>query len=241
MGTRWCLCGRGLRLIAAATHCHVRNLAVLPESGDDSADIVQRGLEWLLRHIEHTAGIYGFFAALSQAAEQERMRGPQEHALLWWETGAACERRYSVQDRWYNLKPDALAEYQVGAQRMRFWLEWDRGTMNVRDLSIKFASYAQYISSREWARERSVLPLLLCVAPDIAQEKRILRVVQTLLVNTPGLRVQSTTVALLMAEGPLSAIWLQGLPSREQARQTLPTRQALFGQSTLMMPRNKDC
>ena len=25
---------------------------------------------------------------------------------------------------------------------MRFWLEWDRGTMNVRDLAVKFTSYA---------------------------------------------------------------------------------------------------
>ena len=52
---------------------------------------------------------------------------------------------------------------------MRFWLEWDRGTMNVRDLAVKFTSYAHYIASREWARERSMLPVIICVAPDIAR------------------------------------------------------------------------
>jgi hypothetical protein len=66
--------------------------------------------------------------------------------------GAVCERRYRVGEQWYNLRPDALAEYHVGSQPMRFWLEWDRGTMNVRDLSVKFTSYAQYTDSREWAR-----------------------------------------------------------------------------------------
>ena len=62
------------------------------------------------------------------------------HELCWWETGATCERRYRVGEQWYNLRPDALAEYSIGQRRLRFWLEWDRGTMDVRDLSIKFAS-----------------------------------------------------------------------------------------------------
>src|SRR5947207_8724156 len=101
--------------------------------------------------------------------------------MCLWEKGAMCERRYKVGEQWYNLKPDALAEYCVGSQRMRFLLEWDCGTMNVRDLAIKFTSYAQYIASREWARERSIMPLLTCVAPDIAQEKRMQRVAQAVL------------------------------------------------------------
>ena len=35
-----------------------------------------------------------------------------------------------------------LSDYRVGQQRTRFWLEWDRGTMNARDLAVKFTSYA---------------------------------------------------------------------------------------------------
>jgi protein involved in plasmid replication-relaxation len=60
-----------------------------------------------------------------------------------------CERRYRMGEQWYNLKPDALVEYRLGHRRTCFWLEWDRGTMNVRDLEIKFTSYAHYIASRE--------------------------------------------------------------------------------------------
>ena len=62
-----------------------------------------------------------------------------------------------------------LSEYRVGSQQVRFWLEWDRGTMNARDLAVKFTSYASYIASREWAREHSMLPVIICVAPDIAR------------------------------------------------------------------------
>ena len=52
---------------------------------------------------------------------------------------------------------------------MRFWLEWDRGTMNPRDLVVKFTTYAQYIASRKWAREHKMPPVLMCVAPNIAR------------------------------------------------------------------------
>jgi len=54
--------------------------------------------------------------------------------------------------------------------------------MNVRDLVVKF-SYANFVASREWAREFSRLPLLVCVAPEKAQERRIQRVAQARLVH----------------------------------------------------------
>ena len=111
-GNRWHLCGRGLRLIAAANHMHIRNIATLSDDGVESetSTVVQRGEAWLLQRMKHTAGIYGFFARLAMAARQE-----PEHALCWWETGPVCERRYRVNEQWYNLRPDALAEYRVGA------------------------------------------------------------------------------------------------------------------------------
>ena len=179
---------------------------------------------WLLQHIKHTAGIYSFFARLARAARREPVQ-----ELCWWETGAVCERRYRVGEQWYNLRPDALAEYRMGQHHIRFWLEWDRGTMNVRDLAVKFTSYAHFIASREWARERSMLPVLVCVAPDIAQERRMQRVAQARLASTPGLVMWTTTSVLLDEQGPLAPIWLQKRPQRNQAAQSgSALRQCLF-------------
>jgi hypothetical protein len=110
-------------------------------------------------------------------------------------------------EQWYNLRPDALAEYRVESQQMRFWLEWDRGTMNVRDLAIKFSSYAHFIASREWAREDARVPKHLCVAPDIAQERYV---------SSPGLMLWTTTEVLLNEYGPLAPIWLLGTPKSGQ-------------------------
>lgn len=205
MGKRWHLCERGLRIIAAANHLSLRNLAILEEAPDtDESNLVRRGESWLLQHIQHTAGIYTFFAALAQAARQQ-----PDQDLCWWETGAMCERRYQVNEQWHNLRPDALAEYRAGDRRIRFWLEWDRGTMNVRDLTTKCTAYAHYLVSREWARERSPLPLLVCVAPEIAQEQRLARVAQATLVHTHGLVLWTTTSERLAEYGPLAPIWIR--------------------------------
>ena len=54
-----------------------------------------------------------------------------------------------------------------------------------------------------------MLPVLVCVAPDIAQERRMQRVAQARLTSTPGLVVWTTTRVLLDEQGPLAPIWLQ--------------------------------
>jgi hypothetical protein len=216
VGKRWHVCLRGLSLIAAANHMHIRNFTAMSndESDKEASTIRQRGVAWLLQHIQHTAGIYHFFARIAQAASKEA-----GHELCWWETGRACERRYQVGEQWYNLRPDALAEYRIGEQPIRFWVEWDCGTMNARDLAIKFTSYGHYFASREWARECSMIPVLVCVAPDIAQERRMLRVAQARLAQAAGFGMWTATEVLLDERGPLAPIWLQGIPQRSQVSQ----------------------
>ncbi len=233
VGKRWHLCERGLRLITTANHLHIRNIAVVSDdtAGGETPAVAQRGEAWLLERVLHTAGIYGFFARLIQSARRET-----GNALCWWETGALCERRYQVNGEWYNLRPDALAAYGVGQKHLRFWLEWDRGTMNVRDLSIKFTSYAHYIASRQWARESSKLPRLLCITPDIAQERRLQRAAQAGLARTSGVVVWTTTEVLLNEHGPLAPIWMQQIPARDQGgERSSSSRQSLFNS----VPENK--
>ncbi len=220
-GKRWCLCERGLRLIAAANHLSLRNLVVRRDAEAYSSPMVQRGVRWLLEHIQHTAGIYGFFAALTRAAGEH-----PEQRLCWWETGATCERRYRVGDQWHNLRPDAFARFHAGSQPFRFWLEWDRGTMNVRDLAVKFDAYSEYISLHEWVRERSSLPKLLCVAPDIAQERRMHRVAQGRLTRHSGSAEWTTTEVLLKAHGPIAPIWMQVTSQSNRSAQTSRIRRS---------------
>jgi hypothetical protein len=117
VGKRWHFCGRGLRLITATNRLHISNIATISDDAAkrETSALLQRGEAWLLQCIQHTAGIYGFFTRLAQSARRE-----PEQALCWWETGVVCERRYQVGEQWYNLKPDASAEYRVGATAYTF-------------------------------------------------------------------------------------------------------------------------
>ena len=64
-----------------------------------------------------------------------------------------------------------------------------------------------------------MLSRLLCVAPDIAQEKRMQRVAQDRLTSTPGLVLWTTTDVLLNEHGLLPPVWLQGMPQCSQEAQ----------------------
>jgi DNA-binding MarR family transcriptional regulator len=206
----WRLSERGLRFIAAKQHVHIQRIATLEEC-DKGTMLVQKGLDDLLRHVEHTSGIYGFFASLAQAATKERTQG-HDHRLLWWETGSACEHRYRDHDRWHNLRPDAFAEYQVGERRVRFWLEWDRGTMSTADLATKCTTYARYVASREWFKQEATMPFLLVVTPDPGQERRFGRVARATLTDECGLIIRTTTLTRMHEQGLLGPIWNQVLP-----------------------------
>ncbi len=225
VGQRWRLSERGLRLIAATNHMSTQRIATTGD-GKEGVFLVQQGLDELLRHLEHTAGIYGFFASLTQAASEERLQG-REHRLLWWETGGACERRYRDHDHWHNLRPDAVAAYQAGEQRVRFWLEWDRGTMGTRDLGVKLRTYEQYVASREWFKQETILPLLLVVAPDPGQERRLSRVATATLADRCGLIIRTTTSIRVREQGVQGPIWDQVLP-RGEGTDLMP-RRSLYG------------
>jgi hypothetical protein len=226
VGERFALAERGLRLLAASSHCHVRYLVHRPDSPGESEPsaqgLVPRGLPGLLKQVEHIAGVYSFFDALAGFGW-----------VRWWETGAICVRFYRFQEAWYSIRPDAVAECAGGSQMSqrpwRFWLEWDRGTMHQRDLQRKLGSYARFFASRAWAREHPVPPTLLCVVPEMAQERSVTQIALSRLKDCPvHVALYVTTRSLLITAGISAAIWRQVLPHRRQGLEHFPDRLALF-------------
>ncbi|HKW22658.1 MAG TPA: replication-relaxation family protein, partial [Ktedonobacterales bacterium] len=167
----------------------------------------------------HQASIYRFFTLLLLELDA-RMRAGSEprERLLWWETGVACVRRYRSMGRWGTLRPDAAGEYQSGGRRVRFWLEWDTGSMGLERLREKLERYATYAQTTTWRLEDAhSLPVLLIVTPDMAQEERVARLVDELCerarLRWPGpLLVRTTTATRVARDGPLAPIWLPLLP-----------------------------
>ena len=71
------------------------------------------------------------------------------------------------------------------------------------------------MASREWFKQEAALPLLLIVAPDPGQERRLGRVATVTLTDTCGLVICTTTFTRLREQGLLGSIWEQVLPHNE--------------------------
>jgi len=145
---------------------------------------------------EHTAGIYGFFAALAQAARQ------QPGQCLGWGRQVRCANGATGGGAAAPSSARCAGGISGRMQQLCFWLEWDRGTMNARDVAVKFDAYRHYTVSREWARERLGLPSLLYVAPGIAQKRRMHLVAQGCLPQPPGPAAWTTD-----HRGPVANAW----------------------------------
>jgi hypothetical protein len=71
--------------------------------------------------------------------------------------------------------------------------------------------------------------VLVCITPDIAQERRMQRVAVARLVHTPGLVLWATTEVLFQEQGPLVPIWLGGISQPSLASQPGDShRQCMF-------------
>ncbi len=95
--------------------------------------------------------------------------------------------------------------------------------MGARDLGVKLSTYAQYVASREWFKQEAVLPLLLVVTPNPAQERRIGRVAIATLIDRCGLIIRTTTLTRVREQRVLGPIWDQVFP-RGEGTDLMPRR-----------------
>ena len=231
---RWYLTDGGLRAVAAIHEAHILHLGrvVINERVAECrneatpAPLEQRAIATFRRQSAHQAGVYGVVAAFHRAS----LGAASGIGVAWWETGHDCFRTYCYRGVQRNLRPDAELElvWQAGGtpRHLRVWLEYDRGTMNRRDLERKMQAYADYWQSREWASEGLVaLPRLLFIVPDAQQETRVREVTQEMLAGI-RLRVLVTTAAHLETYTPYGCIWRQILPVLPESERA--TRRALF-------------
>jgi hypothetical protein len=187
------LSDRGVLLLARCAHLPGGMCAVQANSHHPPHVLrrYQREARSLARTPEHTAGVYSFFTELLQSCAAEREQGH--------EAGG-----------WQVIRPDGAGECQIDGWRTLFWLEWDRGTMGLRDLRAKFTAYARYVSAQEWRAEGlTALPLLLVVTSSEEQEALIEQALRATFPPTWPCAVYVTIESWLLAprQGPLAPIW----------------------------------
>jgi hypothetical protein len=206
---RWVFTDRGLRYLSAAYRVSPLHVMIpLNQRPKESEGPVlgQRGVHMLYKYLDHTKGIYLALVALHKAAQEKG------HRILWWETHSRCERHYRSQGAWHNFRPDLILEYEADGKRLLAWIEWDRGTMNGKNIRAKLESYKHYVTSGEWRRigvQR--LPLLLVIVPGKKQHDLIARIAREVLSDLQML-VRVTTLQRLERFGPLAPIWTHVLP-----------------------------
>lgn len=222
---RWYLSEQGLRLLATIHHVPIQRLSEYSSQEGTASSrtiLLPKGLTTLQRYPVHLAGVYGAVAAIFRAADTHGA------TVAWWEAGGECARSYLYHGVQQNLRPDAsfellfpLQEGDTRRKRVRYWLEWDNGTMGRRDLEAKFQSYARYCQSKAWMTDGlRFLPHLLFIVPDTGQEARV--AAAATLVQDIGLHIFVTTAGHVRASGFLSAIWRQVMPVIDR-----PERRAL--------------
>jgi Replication-relaxation len=230
---RYALSPLGIHLVAARSGRTFKRAPHADGRGspwvDEHAAAYDREVAALMRAPAHTAGVYEFIASLYRAATAATAGGEAQR-VVWWETGRACARQYREIDGWHALRPDAAGEYQAGTQRLRFWLEWDRGTMGRRDLETKFAAYAHYVRSREWRTDGNTpLPYLLIVTRDYGQETRLLAALATAFEGGHcALAVRISLRDQLLVRGPIAPIWRGWTPNAIAGQVHLGTPVGLF-------------
>jgi hypothetical protein len=120
----------------------------------------------LLRDLEHTLGADAVFVGLHRQFVSTAARLDGDAVLTWW-SAAACGGR--------RVRPDGYGMIRFSGRLYGFFLEYDRGTMSVRDYGPKWAAYYEYRDSRAVERNYDGFPTILVVTTSKTAEERIAR------------------------------------------------------------------
>ena len=165
-------------------------------------DVRGRNSRQLLRHLDHTAAVHGFVAAL---AAQGREQG-------WTAVQLDPPRRASRYFRHHgvlrSVHPDAFGVLRRSEQVWPFFLEWERRAVRPSTMAARLAPYLRYYASHRPTDDHGSRPAVLVVFDDELAADHFLRVARGELeraaVDVP-LRVSHER--LLRDQGPLGRAW----------------------------------
>ncbi len=158
--------------------------------------------EDLLRNLEHTLGVNECFVRLYRAAATAASHGQGNGRMVAWHNAAHCGTPL--------VRPDGYGQYQHSGFLYEFFLEYDRGTMSVRDLIKKFKRYQAYKESQRDAQPDGRFPVVLVVATSPTSEHRVLGAIRGASRAHEGkIDVLVSTIARIEAEplGMLGPVW----------------------------------
>ncbi len=220
---RLALTDRGLAMLARRDRTSV---GVTKKRWSVSPRVREASFDWrsvsggrsrqLLRHIEHTAAVHAFVAALAKQA-----------ALTGWEVvqldpPRRASRYFRHGDSRRSIHPDAFGVLRKDGVTWPFFLEWERRAVRPVTMSERLAPYLRYYASHRPIDDHGVRPDVLIVFEDETAAAHFLRVARE------EMQVRRVTVPLWVSHaaaldemGPLGRAW-RGPGHRESPRDLPP-------------------
>ncbi len=221
-GGRLVLTDRGLALLARRDRTSVgvarRRWSIALEDAEaplEWRNVSGRRTRQLLRHVEHTAAVHLFLAALTAQAR-----------LLGWEIvqldpPRRASRHFRHEDRMRAVNPDAFGLLRRGETRWPFFLEWERRAVRPSTMATRLAPYLRYYSSHRPTDDHGVRPSVLVVFDDEIAQTHFLRVAREEIDRTRvDVPLWVSHREAIDALGPLGRAWRE--PGDWQSPQALP-------------------
>jgi hypothetical protein len=150
-------------------------------------------------HLLHDLEANAFFVGLARAS-----RALPDQGLYHWVGERGSWHAYS-QAHEVGPIPDGWGRYLLPEGEVIFFVEWDRGTLQLARLRMKVTHYRNYFR----ARDRAPTTHVLYVVPTPAREAQLRSEIGRALVGIRSAccRFWTTTVGRLHQDGPLGPIW----------------------------------
>ena len=221
-GRRLALTDRGLTLLARRDRTSAgiakRRWSIAPDDAEapfEWRNVTGRRSRQLLRHIEHTAAVHVFLAALAAQAP-----------LLGWEIvqldpPRRASRHFKHEGGMRAVNPDAFGILRKSGTDWPFLLEWERRAVRPSTMSDRLAPYLRYYSSHRPTDDHGTRPAVLVVFDNEIAQTHFLRVARE------EMRAERVTVPLWVSHreaidalGPLGRAWRT--PAHWESTQALP-------------------
>ena len=124
----------------------------------------------LLRHLEHTAAVHGFVAAL---ATQARERGWE---VVQLDPPHRASRYFRHDSRLHSVHPDAFGILRRADATWPFFIEWERRAVRPVTMAARLAPYLRYYASARPTDDHGARPAVLVVFEDELAASHFLRV-----------------------------------------------------------------
>ena len=175
----------------------------------------------MLRHLDHTASVHSFVAALARQARagdwEVVQLDPPHSASRYFRYGGLPARAGGT----HPVHPDAFGLLRRGDHTWPFFLEWERRAVRPTTMAARLAPYLRYYSTPRPTDDHGVRPAVLVVFQDEIAATHFLRVAET---EMERARVEVplwvSHERFLRRQGPLGRAWLR--PGGAQPASILP-------------------